>query len=55
MLAGREFRPLELAKLCQRAERNFVGSRAASWTSTSPVSAAHSAVEIDCRSLGTGW
>jgi len=25
MLAGREFDPLELAKLCQRAERNFVG------------------------------
>ena len=53
LLDGRAFDPLELAKLCQRAE-NAVSSAcpAASWTSTSRFSAReHAAVEIDCRSL----
>jgi galactokinase len=53
LLAGREFDPLELAKLCQRAERNFVGMPCGIMDQyISVFGRAHSAVEIDCRSLG---
>ena len=53
MLAGREFDPLELAKLCQRAERNFVGMPCGIMDQyISVFGREHSAVEIDCRSLG---
>jgi galactokinase len=53
LLAGREFAPLELAKLCQRAERNFVGMPCGIMDQyISVFGRAHSAVEIDCRSLG---
>jgi len=53
MLAGRAFDPLELAKLCQRAERNFVGMPCGIMDQyISIFGREHSAVEIDCRSLG---
>jgi galactokinase len=53
LLAGLEFDPLELAKLCQRAERNFVGMPCGIMDQyISVFGRAHSAVEIDCRSLG---
>jgi len=53
LLAGREFDPLELAKLCQRAERNFVGMPCGIMDQYIAIfGRAHSAVEIDCRSLG---
>ena len=53
LLGGREFAPLELAKLCQRAERNFVGMPCGIMDQyISVFGRAHSAVEIDCRSLG---
>src|ERR1022692_2995471 len=53
LLAGREFDRLELAKLCQRAERNFVGMPCGIMDQyISVFGRAHSAVEIDCRSLG---
>jgi galactokinase len=53
MLGGREFDPLELARLCQRAERNFVGMPCGIMDQyISVFGRAHSAVEIDCRSLG---
>jgi galactokinase len=53
LLAGREFAPLELARLCQRAERNFVGMPCGIMDQyISIFGRAHSAVEIDCRSLG---
>jgi galactokinase len=53
LLAGREFDPLELAKLCQRAERDFVGMPCGIMDQyISVFGRAHSAVEIDCRSLG---
>ena len=53
LLAGREFDPLELARLCQRAERNFVGMPCGIMDQyISVFGRAHSAVEIDCRSLG---
>ena len=53
LLDGREFDPLELAKLCQRAERNFVGMPCGIMDQyISVFGRAHSAVEIDCRSLG---
>jgi galactokinase len=53
LLAGRGFEPLELAKLCQRAERNFVGMPCGIMDQyISVFGRAHSAVEIDCRSLG---
>ena len=52
-LDGREFDQLELAKLCQRAERNFVGMPCGIMDQyISVFGRAHSAVEIDCRSLG---
>jgi galactokinase len=53
LLAGREIDPLELARLCQRAERNFVGMPCGIMDQyISVFGRAHSAVEIDCRSLG---
>jgi len=53
MLAGRHIDPLELAKLCQRAERNFVGMPCGIMDQyISVFGREHSAVEIDCRSLG---
>jgi len=52
LLSGREFDPLELAKLCQHAERNFVGMPCGIMDQyISVFGRAHSAVEIDCRSL----
>ncbi|MEO8592140.1 MAG: galactokinase [Candidatus Solibacter sp.] len=52
MLAGREMDPLELARLCQRAERNFVGMPCGIMDQyISIFGRAHAAVEIDCRSL----
>jgi galactokinase len=52
-LRGRTFDPLELAKLCQRAERNFVGMPCGIMDQyISIFGRDHSAVEIDCRSLG---
>jgi galactokinase len=53
LLGGREFDRLEMAKLCQRAERNFVGMPCGIMDQyISVFGRAHSAVEIDCRSLG---
>ena len=53
LLGGREFAPLALAKLCQRAERNFAGMPCGIMDQyISVFGRAHSAVEIDCRSLG---
>jgi galactokinase len=53
LLGGREFDRLELAKLCQQAERNFVGMPCGIMDQyISVFGRAHSAVEIDCRSLG---
>jgi galactokinase len=52
-LRGRGIDPLELAKLCQRAERNFVGMPCGIMDQyISVFGREHSAVEIDCRSLG---
>src|ERR1017187_1988052 len=52
-LGGRPVEPLELAKLCQRAERNFVGIPCGIMDQyISVFGREHSAVEIDCRSLG---
>ena len=53
LLAGRAFDPLELVLLCQRAERNFVGMPCGIMDQyISVFGRAHSAVEIDCRTLG---
>jgi galactokinase len=52
-LAGRALDPLDLARLCQRAERNFVGMPCGIMDQyISVFGREHSAVEIDCRSLG---
>ena len=52
-LAGRPIDPLDLAKLCQRAERGFVGMPCGIMDQyISVFGREHSAVEIDCRSLG---
>jgi len=52
-LAGRALDPLSLARLCQRAERNFVGMPCGIMDQyISGFGREHSAVEIDCRSLG---
>jgi galactokinase len=52
-LHGRPFDRLELARLCQRAERNFVGMPCGIMDQyISVFGRKHSAVEIDCRSLG---
>jgi galactokinase len=51
-LRGRELQPLELAKLCQRAEVQFVGMPCGIMDQyVSIFGREHSAVEIDCRSL----
>jgi len=53
LLAGRAMEPLSLARLCQRAERNFVGMPCGIMDQyISVFGREHSAVEIDCRSLG---
>jgi galactokinase len=52
-LNGRSIEPLELAKLCQRAERNYVGMPCGIMDQyISVFGRENSAVEIDCRSLG---
>jgi galactokinase len=52
-LAGRPMDTLDLARLCQRAERNFVGMPCGIMDQyISVFGREHSAVEIDCRSLG---
>ena len=51
-LAGRTVAPLELARLCQRAEREFVGMPCGIMDQyISVFGREHSAVKIDCRSL----
>jgi galactokinase len=51
-LNRRHFQPLELAKLCQRAEVQFVGMPCGIMDQyVSVFGREHSAVEIDCRSL----
>jgi galactokinase len=51
-LNGREVAPLELARLCQRAEREFVGMPCGIMDQyISVFGRENSAVEIDCRSL----
>jgi galactokinase len=52
LLLGRSIDPLELAKLCQRAEREFVGMPCGIMDQyISIFGHEHAAVEIDCRSL----
>ncbi|MGD0500360.1 MAG: galactokinase [Bryobacteraceae bacterium] len=52
-LGGRPIEDLELARLCQRAERDFVGMPCGIMDQyVSVFGRARSAVEIDCRSLG---
>jgi galactokinase len=52
-LYGRAIDPLDLARLCQRAEREFVGMPCGIMDQyISVFGRAHAAVEIDCRSLG---
>ena len=52
-LNGRAIDPLDLARLCQRAERNFVGMPCGIMDQyISVFGRLNSAVEIDCRSLG---
>jgi galactokinase len=51
-LRGKSIDPLQLAKLCQAAERNFVGMPCGIMDQyISVFGRDHSAVEIDCRSL----
>src|ERR1017187_539038 len=51
-LGGRPIDPLDLARLCQRAERNFVGMPCGIMDQyISVFGREHAAVEIDCRSL----
>jgi len=53
LLHGREIDRVELAKLCQRAERNFIGVPVGIMDQyISVFGREHAAVEIDCRSLG---
>jgi galactokinase len=53
LLHGRELPPLELARLCQRAERGFVGMPCGIMDQyVSVFGEAHAAICIDCRSLG---
>ncbi len=52
-LGGRPLEPIELALLCQRAERNFVGMPCGIMDQyISVFGRENSAVQIDCRSLG---
>jgi galactokinase len=51
-LVGRDLPPLDLARLCQRAEREFVGMPCGIMDQyVSVFGREHAAVEIDCRSL----
>ncbi|HXA48785.1 MAG TPA: galactokinase family protein, partial [Candidatus Acidoferrum sp.] len=53
LLLDRAIEPLQLALLCQRAERNFVGMPCGIMDQyISIFGREHAAVEIDCRSLG---
>jgi len=53
LLAGRSLDPLSLARLCQLAEHNFAGIPCGIMDQyISVFGREHSAVEIDCRSLG---
>jgi galactokinase len=53
LLGGRTIDPLDLAKLCQRAEREFVGMPCGIMDQyISVFGRERAAVEIDCRSLG---
>ncbi|HUP04822.1 MAG TPA: galactokinase [Bryobacteraceae bacterium] len=53
LLGGRAFDPLDLARLCQRSEREFVGIPCGIMDQyISVFGREHAAVEIDCRSLG---
>lgn len=52
LLRGRSIPPLELARLCQRAEREFVGMPCGIMDQyISVFGKAHAAIKIDCRSL----
>jgi galactokinase len=52
LLAGRPIEKLELAKLCQSAERDFVGMPSGIMDQyISVFGESHAAVKIDCRSL----
>lgn len=52
LLLDRTMEPLELAKLCQRAERSFVGMPCGIMDQYIAIfGREHAAVEIDCRSL----
>jgi galactokinase len=52
LLAGRDMEKLELARLCQSAERDFVGMPAGIMDQyISVFGEGHAAVKIDCRSL----
>ena len=52
LLDGREVSKLELAKLCQRAERNFVGMPCGIMDQYASVHGeAHKAILLDCRSI----
>ena len=52
LLDGRPMEKLELARLCQRAERNFVGMPCGIMDQyVSVFGVEHSAIAIDCRSL----
>ncbi len=52
LLAGRDIEKLELARLCQSAERDFVGMPAGIMDQyISVFGESHAAVKIDCRSL----
>src|SRR5436190_63876 len=52
MLDGRPIEKLELAKLCQRAERNFVGVPSGIMDQyVSVFGVAGAAIEVDCRNL----
>jgi galactokinase len=54
LLRGREIERLQLAKLCQSAERNYVGVPSGIMDQYISVFAReHAALEIDCRSLGS--
>ena len=52
LLRGRSIDPLDLARLCQRAEREFVGMPCGIMDQfISVFGREHAAIEIDCRSL----
>jgi galactokinase len=52
LLGGRQMEPLELARLCQRAERGFVGMPCGVMDQyVSVFGREHAAICIDCRSL----